>query len=138
MKKKDNADHISTLLGVGTAIEGTLAFKDTIRLDGSVNGKITSDKGTLVIGERAVVEAQIRVGTAIIKGTVNGHIQAADRIEVYPPAKINGDIQAPVVSIETGVCFNGNCSMAKPDPLPASTNAAQKKPAEKNPNSDSN
>ena len=133
MKKKESADHISTLLGVGTAIEGTLAFKDTIRLDGSVKGKIISEKGTVVIGERAVVDAQIRVGSAIVKGTVNGHIQAADRIEVYPPAKINGDIQAPVVSIETGVCFNGNCSMTTPDPLPATPAAAKEKQAEKKP-----
>jgi len=117
MKKKESADHISTLLGIGTTIEGALAFKDTIRLDGAVNGKIFSDKGTVIIGERAVVEAQISVGTAIVKGTVIGHIQASDRIEVHPPAKITGDIQAPSVSIETGVFFNGNCSMAKPEPL---------------------
>ena len=119
MKKKESADHISTLLGVGTGIEGTLAFKDTIRLDGNVNGKIVSEKGTVIIGERATIDAQIRVGAAIVKGTVNGHIQALDRIEVYPPAKITGDIQAPVIAIETGVVFNGNCSMAKPDPIPA-------------------
>jgi cytoskeletal protein CcmA (bactofilin family) len=133
MKKKESADHISTLLGVGTAIEGTLAFKDTIRLDGAVNGKIISEKGTVVIGERAVVEAQIRVGTAIIKGTVNGHIQAVDRIEVYPPAKITGDIQAPVVAIETGVFFNGQCSMDKPDPLPSKTAQPKEKQVEKKP-----
>lgn len=133
MKKKESADHISTLLGVGTTIEGTLAFKDTIRLDGAVNGKIISEKGTVVIGERAVVEAQIRVGTAIIKGTVNGHIQAVDRIEVYPPAKITGDIQAPVVAIETGVIFNGKCSMAKLDPLPEKTVQPKEKQIEKKP-----
>ena len=133
MKKKEHADHISTLLGVGTAIEGTLVFKDTIRLDGRVNGKILSEKGTLIIGERAVVEAQIRVGTAIIKGTVNGHIQAAERIDVYPPAKITGDIQAPVVSIETGVFFNGNCSMAKPAPLPVEPAQTNEKRIEKKP-----
>jgi len=131
MKKKENADHISTLLGVGTAIEGTLAFKDTIRLDGSVNGKIVSDKGTVIIGERATVDAQIHVGAAIVKGTVNGHIQAVDRIEVYPPAKITGDIQAPVVAIETGVVFNGNCSMAKPDPIPAEPSQAKKQESDK-------
>ena len=118
MKKKENADHISTLLGVGTAIEGSLTFKDTIRLDGAVKGKIFSEKGTLIIGERAMVEAQIHVGTAIVKGTVNGHIQAGERIDVYPPAKITGDIQAPIISIETGVCFNGNCNMTQPDRTP--------------------
>ena len=119
MKKRETADHISTLLGMGTSIEGTLAFKDTIRLDGAVNGTIISENGVLIIGERAMVEAQIRVGSAIVKGTVNGHIQAAERIEVYAPAKINGDLQAPVISIETGVQFNGNCSMAKPQATPA-------------------
>jgi cytoskeletal protein CcmA (bactofilin family) len=119
MKKKENTDHISTLLGTGTAIDGTLEFKDTIRLDGTVKGNIQSEKGTVIIGERAVVEARIRVGTAIIKGTVTGHIQAMDRIDVYPPANITGDIQAPLVSIETGVQFNGNCSMDKPQPLAA-------------------
>lgn len=133
MKKKEHADHISTLLGVGTAIEGTLAFQDTIRLDGTVNGKIISEKGTVIIGERAVVEAQIQVGTAIIKGTVNGQIHASERIEVYPPAKITGDIQAPVVSIETGVFFNGNCSMAKVEPLPADTALTHEKRTEKKP-----
>jgi len=125
MKKKEDSDHISTLLGVGTAIEGTLAFKDTIRLDGSVNGKIVSEKGTVIIGERATVDAQIRVGAAIVKGTVNGHIQAVDRIEVFPPAKITGDIQAPAIAIETGVVFNGNCSMAKPDPIPAASSPSK-------------
>ena len=133
MKKKEIADHISTLLGVGTAIEGTLTFKDTIRLDGNVNGKIVSEKGTVIIGERAIVDAQIRVGSAIVKGTVNGHIQAVDRIEIYPPAKITGDIQAPVVAIETGVIFNGNCSMTKPEPLPAEKFQPSEKGLEKKP-----
>lgn len=133
MKKKEPADHISTLLGVGTAIEGTLAFKDTIRLDGTVNGKIISERGTVIIGERAVVEAQIQVGTAIIKGTVNGHIRATERIDVYPPAKITGDLQAPLVAIESGVRFNGNCTMAKSEALPANTTQANEKRAEKKP-----
>ena len=113
MKKKERPDHISTLLGIGTTIEGTLEFKNTIRLDGTVNGKIISEKGTVIIGERAVVDATVLVRTAIIKGTVNGQIQATERVDIYPPAKITGNIQAPVVSIETGVFFNGNCSMAR-------------------------
>jgi cytoskeletal protein CcmA (bactofilin family) len=133
MKKKESADHISTLLGIGTAIEGTLTFRDTIRLDGTVNGKINSEKGTLIIGERAKVEAHIRVGSAIIKGTVNGQVEAAEQIDVHAPAKITGDIQAPVISIETGVVFNGKCNMVKsdvPTPIPSKTDVKvdEKKP----------
>jgi len=131
MKRKEATDHISTLLGMGTTIEGTLVFKDTIRLDGKVVGKIVSEKGTLIIGERADVEAEIQVGTAIINGTVNGHIQATERIDAHAPAKITGDIQAPVISIETGVAFNGQCSMTTPKPQPAPTPSPADKPTEK-------
>ena len=130
MKKKEASDHITTLLGIGTTIEGTLAFRDTIRLDGNVNGKIISETGTLIIGEKAVVNATIHVGAAVIKGTVEGQIQAAERIDVHAPARITGDIQAPVVSIETGVAFNGQCSMSKPDPLSATQQPDAQKPAE--------
>lgn len=134
MKKRESTDHISTLLGVGTTIEGTLAFKDTIRLDGTVKGKIVSEKGTLIIGERAMVEAEIQVGTAIIKGVVTGQIQAAERIDVHAPAKITGDMKAPIIAIETGVVFNGKCSMTSPgtvspEPPKAKETSAENKPA---------
>ena len=86
-------------------------FKGTIRLDGKVKGKIVSDDGTVIIGDKATVEAEIAVETVIIKGSVNGKIQAKDRIEAYPPARIVGELQAPTISIDPGVVFNGNCSM---------------------------
>ena len=127
MKKRPASDHISTLLGMGTTIEGTLSFKDTIRLDGAVSGDIVSDRGMVIIGEQAVVEADIRVGTAIIMGTVIGQVKATERIDILAPAKIKGDIQAPVVAIESGVQFNGQCSMSQPDLPPANPQPATEK-----------
>ena len=103
MKKTKEAKTINTLLGSGTSIEGTIEFNNTVRLDGNVTGKISSNQGTVIIGEKAVV-------SAIIMGEVNGTIHAKEKIEVYPPGRITGDIQAPVVLIESGVIFNGNCS----------------------------
>jgi len=41
----------------------------------------------------------------------NGTIHAEEKIEVYPPSRVAGDIQAPVVLIESGVIFNENYSM---------------------------
>jgi cytoskeletal protein CcmA (bactofilin family) len=48
-------------------------------------------------------------------GELNGTIDAKDRIEVYPPGRIGGDIQTPVISIEPGGIFNGTCAMKPPD-----------------------
>jgi cytoskeletal protein CcmA (bactofilin family) len=111
MKKTNKVDAISTFIGLDAGIEGTIDFKGTIRLDGKVTGKIISEDGTVIIGEKAVINAEISVGVAIVMGTVNGIIEAKDRIEVYPPGRIQGDIQAPAVSMEAGVVFNGNCAM---------------------------
>ena len=112
MRKKKKGHNISTLLGEGVRVEGVIEFDGTIRLDGEVQGKIIGNAGTLIIGEKALIEADIVVDTAIIMGEVKGRLEAATRIEVYPPGRVTGDIRAPAVILEKGVVFNGSCEMA--------------------------
>ena len=128
MKKEKNADRISTFIGADTSFDGTIAFKGTIRVDGRVKGKITSNGGTVVVGEKGIVNAEMIVNTAVVMGNVNGSIEAKERIEVYPPGRLGGNIQSPIVSIEPGGIFNGNCVM-KPtnDPSEKSSLFTEKK-----------
>ena len=127
VKKGPKSDSISTFLGPDASVEGTLAFQGTIRLDGKVKGKITSNGGTVIVGEQASVSADLAVGIAIVMGEVNGTIEASERIELYPPGRIAGDIQAPVIAIDEGGVFNGNCVMAqRNETLKKSTPVPQK------------
>jgi cytoskeletal protein CcmA (bactofilin family) len=111
MKKPEKQHGISTFQGTDASIEGTIEFEGTIRMDGNFKGKIKSPAGVVIIGEQAVVEAQIDVGSAVVMGKVSGFINARNKIELFPPAKVSGDIQAPVVAVEAGVSFQGNCTM---------------------------
>jgi len=111
MKKGKKHDSISTFLGSDASIDGTVEFRGAIRLDGNVKGKIKSSGGTVIVGEKAVVDAKITVGVAIIMGKVHGTIDTQDRIEIYPPGHVVGDIQAPVITVDEGGIFNGNCIM---------------------------
>ena len=111
MKKEKKAVSISTFLGSDAQIEGLIKFQGTIRVDGRVKGRIASKTGTLIVGEKAVVQADVVVGSAVIMGAVSGTIDAQKRVEVYPPARVSGDIIAPSISIEPGAFFNGNCAM---------------------------
>lgn len=134
MKKEKKIASISTFLGFDSSIEGTVEFQGTIRLDGRVNGKISSNSGTLIVGEKAVIHADIIVDTIIIMGEVSGTIDAKKRIEVHPPGRLSGDIQAAVISIKPGGSFNGNCSMkSKTAALKKSAVAAQTAPVSKPP-----
>lgn len=117
MKKKEKtrpqteSNTISTLLGRDTQIEGTLTFQETIRIDGAVKGKLISSKGTVIVGEKAIIDADVQVGVAVIRGKITGKVEAGQRIEIYAPAQVNGDISAPTITIDSGVIFNGQCQM---------------------------
>jgi len=111
MKKDKQKDMISTFLGPEVSVEGNIEFRGTIRVDGNVKGTIHSDEGTLIVGEHAVIHADILVGAAVITGAVSGNIEARDKLEIFPPACVMGGIKAPTISIESGVVYNGNCEM---------------------------
>ena len=109
--RKKKSEPINTFLGTDTNIEGTIDFKGTIRLDGKVKGKISSQGGTIIVGQGAVIEADIKVEKAVIMGEVKGSVEATEKIEVFSPGSVEGNIKAPVISIDTGVKFTGTCNM---------------------------
>ena len=130
MKKEKTTDRISTFIGADASIDGTIEFKGTIRVDGQVKGKIVSSGGTVVVGEKASVDAELYVNVAVVMGEVNGRIEAKERIEVYPPGRVGGDIQSPVISIEPGGIFNWSCVMKPPgESAGKSSFFAKKQPA---------
>lgn len=101
---------ITTLLGRGAAFEGKLTFEGTVRIDGRFRGEVFSDD-TLVIGEGALVEAEIDIGDIIIQGTVVGNIKAKRSIEIHAPGRVKGDIHTPSLQIDKGVIFEGRSFM---------------------------
>jgi cytoskeletal protein CcmA (bactofilin family) len=121
-KKDIKDDAVSTFLGHGAAFDGTLEFTGTVRLDGKLKGKISSAGGTVIIGEKAHIEAEINVDTVIVKGRVSGVVDARKRFEAYPPADISGEIRAPVICIDSGVLLNGTCVMEIPAGISSKTN----------------
>ena len=97
-------------LGQGTRISGKLAFEGKARVDGEVEGEI-SVKGTLLIGESAIVNAQITATNVVIHGRVTGDINASKKLEIRSPGKLFGNVVTPSLVIEEGVVFEGQCSM---------------------------
>lgn len=112
-EKKKGGD-IAGFIGKGMRVEGTLTFEETIRIEGGFKGEVSSS-GTMVVGEGGSVEGDIRVGAAIISGSVKGTLEAATRVELRSPCKFTGDIRTPTLIIDEGVVFEGNCTMLKKD-----------------------
>ncbi|MBS1257602.1 MAG: hypothetical protein MAG551_00646 [Candidatus Scalindua arabica] len=92
-------------------ITGTIRFNGPMRIDGKVEGKITSDTGELVIGETCTANATINTKSATIEGKVEGNITATDQVVLKKKAHLIGDLQAKTLVVEEGVVFAGRCNV---------------------------
>ena len=101
---------IKAFLGPGSQFEGKLVFNEIVRLDGAFRGEVTSHD-TLIVGESADIQADIQVGTLILSGNFKGNVKAKTRVELRSPAKVDGTIETPAISVEDGVLLNGTITM---------------------------
>lgn len=97
-------------IGRGSRVVGKLFFDGSARIEGQVEGEISA-QDTLIVGERAVVNARIHSATVVIRGQATGDINAEKRVEIHPPGKLYGNIVTPSLVIHEGVVFEGHCSM---------------------------
>ncbi len=101
---------VKAFLGEGTEFKGVLSFEGTVRIDGALEGEILGED-LLIVGEPAMVKAEIDVGTAVVSGTVTGNIRARHRVELLAPSSVTGTIRTPSLVVAAGATFNGNCEM---------------------------
>jgi cytoskeletal protein CcmA (bactofilin family) len=104
------AEGLNGFMDEGTEFLGELRFRDTLRIDGHLKGKIVSDN-TLIVGESGHVEADIDCGVVSIRGTVMGRVHGRQRIELLAGSKVQATLVSPKLVIEDGAFFQGDCEM---------------------------
>ena len=112
MKKETPIEkkEIKAFLGPGSQFEGKLMFDEVVRLDGTFRGEVNSSD-TLIVGDAADIQAEVNVGTLILSGRFKGNIKATSRVELRAPARIEGNIETPVLVMEEGVVMNSSVTM---------------------------
>ena len=104
--------NLTAFIDQGSEFEGKLSFKDTVRIDGTFSGEITSDN-TLIVGESGQIMATIRSVCVVISGLVEGNIIASEQIVLHKTAVVNGDLESPSIAMEEGAQLNGSVKMGK-------------------------
>jgi cytoskeletal protein CcmA (bactofilin family) len=98
-----------TRLCEGMEITGEVKFTDTMRVETKISGKVVSDSGSLVVGEKGHLQATIEVGAVEVLGTVEGTIMAKYKVQIRAGGRVTGDIFTPDLNIEHGAYFEGKC-----------------------------
>ena len=102
--------NLTAFIDQGSEFEGKLSFKDTVRIDGTFSGEISSDN-TLIVGESGQIHASIKSVCVVISGLVEGDIHATEQIVLHKTAVVEGNLDAPAISMEEGAQLNGSVRM---------------------------
>ena len=130
-RKDKKSNEVERILDVDASMQGSLIFKDPVnlRINGTFEGALNT-KGNLMIGEHAVVNADIMGESIVIAGRVNGTIKALKELKLISPGCVIGDINTPLLSIAEGAIFEGTSKMLSGSKLDATQSQSVLTPEE--------
>src|SRR5437867_13070934 len=97
---------VIAFVGRGVEVKGVITYNGTVRIDGRLDGEIHT-KGVLMVGQHAVIKAEVTAGAVVSGGKITGDIAASDKVRLLSAGVVTGSVKAPLLSIEEGVLFNG-------------------------------
>ncbi len=101
-----NNNSAKNVLSSDVEIKGNLKFGGELVFEGKLDGEVQTD-GVLTLGDSAVVNGNISAQSVIVRGKINGNINAKEKIEIKNRAELFGDIRATKLVIEEGVTYVG-------------------------------
>ena len=112
-------------------IKGNLKFSGELTFDGKLEGEIHTD-GVLNLGDNANISGNINAQSVVVRGKINGNINAKEKIEIKAKSELFGDIRATKLVVEEGVTFVGktevNPNKISPTVAPARPGEAARPP----------
>jgi cytoskeletal protein CcmA (bactofilin family) len=99
-----------TVIGAGARLEGTVVSAGSLRIDGTVKGKVNAD-GDVILSPQSQVEADIRAENITVTGRLVGNVLATGKAEVGRGGRIDGDVTTRILVIQEGGSFNGQSIM---------------------------
>jgi len=119
----------SATIGKAVRINGQISSKEDLYVDGDVEGTLEAPEHKVTIGPNGTVHATIKAREVVALGSIQGNVEAADRIEIRKDAKLVGDIRTARIVIEDGAYFKGSIDIVKPEPPKVSAPRPQQQAA---------
>ncbi len=113
--KRPSKASVPSIISTDMTVIGTLNATGDIQIDGKVEGDINTF--SMTVGEKAVVNGEIRAEECVIRGHIIGSVRAR-KVHLAATAHVEGDILHHALAVETGAFFEGNCRHSD-DPLNA-------------------
>ena len=91
---------------------GVYRTPHNLRIDGRYEGEIEC-RGTVFVGETAVVNARIIAGNVTIAGQCEGEIVCESRFEILRTGRVAGSVSARTTVVHDGAFYEGELHMVR-------------------------
>ncbi len=105
-----NYDQEISILSHGLKFEGKLSSEGNVRIDGDFTGDIIIN-GNLTLGEKSIVNGNIKATNITISGKVDGIIDAGEKLVLESSSRLIGDLSAKILVFNEGSIFDGKSKM---------------------------
>jgi len=98
----------SAVIGKGVTIKGQIFSREDLTIDGEVDGSVELLEHRLTIGEKGKIRADVSAQEVVVLGSIQGNVEAKEKIDIRKQASITGDIKAARIETEDGAYLKGN------------------------------
>ena len=115
----ERENHGSATIGKAVKVVGQIYSKEDLIVDGELEGTVEALEHKLTIGPNGTVHADVKAREIAVLGTLQGDVEATDKIEIRKDAKLVGNIKTARILIEDGAYFKGGIDIVKAEPTAA-------------------
>jgi len=119
MRSPDLDARGAATIGKAVKINGQIISQEDLYIDGDVEGTVELVQHKLTIGPNGKVHAAIKSREVVVLGSIQGNVDASEKIEIRKEAKLVGDIKTARIIIEDGAYFKGSIDIVKAEPKAA-------------------
>jgi cytoskeletal protein CcmA (bactofilin family) len=98
----------SAVIGKSVTIKGQIFSREDLTIDGEVDGSVELQEHRLTIGPEGNIRADVSAHEVIVLGSINGNVEATEKIDIRKQARIIGDIKAARIETEDGAYLKGS------------------------------
>lgn len=102
------------MIGKAVTIKGEVFSNEDLYVDGALEGKIELTQHKLTVGPHGSIKTGvIKAGAVVVLGTVQGDVNAQEKVEIRKDATLTGNIKTARIIIEEGAYFKGGVDIIR-------------------------
>lgn len=102
------------VIGPSVSIKGEIKSHEDLTIEGQVDGTIQMADHRLTVDAQGRVQAGVQARIVEVQGSLEGEVQAMDKVYIRKGASLIGDVHTASIIIEDGGYIKGNVDLTRP------------------------